>query len=96
MLNQIKLLLGLTDNTKDELIMALIERSTDELITYTNNDQAAEHNSLICSMVLYNYNRLNTLGITAENYSGVSFTYESNYPQSILNQMKALRKLRVY
>lgn len=96
MLNQIKLLLGLTDSSKDELILILIERAMNELIDYTHSDNLAGAEQLVNSMVIYNYNRLGTIGITSENYSGVTFQYESDYPESILKQMKARRKLRVY
>lgn len=96
MLNQIKLLLGLTDTSKDELILILIERAMNELIDYTHSDNLAGAEQLVNSMVIYNYNRLGTIGITSENYSGVTFQYESDYPESILKQMKARRKLRVY
>ena len=93
MLEKIKLLLGLTSNDKDELLMALIENAIEEAINYTHNDSIAGYESVICNMVIYMFNRLGTEGVNAESYSGVSFTYSSDYPESILRPLKAHRKV---
>jgi len=95
MLNQIKLLLGLTDNSKDELLTVLIERCIEEFNTYTRNNDSTGCESLIASMVVFQYNRLGSEGVDSENYSGVSFDYSSDYPETIIKQLKAKRKLQV-
>ena len=94
MLEKIKLLLGLSeDDSKDDLLTLLIERAIDEAINYTHNDDIAGYETVICSMVVYNYNRLGTEGVDSEGYSGVSFSYSADYPQSIIRQLKAHRKV---
>jgi len=93
MLNKIKMLLGITDNSKDELLTLLLESATQEAINYTHNDNLADMGNCICQMVVYSYNRLGTEGVSAEDYSGVSFTYSNDYPESIMRQLKSHRKL---
>jgi len=95
MLNKIKLLLGLTDTSKDELITLLLESATEEVINYTHNDDLAGMGNCICQMVVYNYNRIGTEGLNSESYSGVNFNYSQSYPEGIMSQLKAHRKLQV-
>lgn len=93
MLESIKLLLNLKDNSKDELLILLIERAIDEFTTYTHNGSLENSESLLCQMVVYNYNRLATEGVNSENYSGISFNYSSEYPEPIMRQLRAKRKV---
>lgn len=93
MLEKIKLLIGPTSQGKDELLMVLIESAIDEAQNYTHNDDIAGYENVICNMVVYNFNRLGSEGIDAESYSGVRFDYSSDYPESILRQLKAHRKI---
>ena len=95
MLEQIKLLIGLTDNSKDFILSILINRAIEEAINYTHNNCIQELEGAICNMVVYAYNRLGTEGVNSESYSGVSFGYSQDYPESILRQLKAHRKVRV-
>jgi len=95
MLENIKLLLGLADNSKDELLMLLIERCQDEFVNYTHNDNCCGTDSIISAMVVYQYNRLGTEGLNGESYSGVNFSYSSDYPDYLLREIKAFRKLKV-
>lgn len=95
MLDKIKVLLGLTDGTKDDLLTILLEQAIEEATTYTHNDCVPVLESAIIKMVVYNYNRIGTEGIDSEGYSGVSFGYSADYPESIMRVLKAHRKLIV-
>lgn len=93
MLSKIKLLLSLTDDSKDDLIIYLIQMATDEAINYTHRDDIDVLENAICSMVIYNYNQLGAENLTGESYSGLSFSYRNDYPDSIIRQLKAHRKV---
>lgn len=95
MINKIKVLLGLTDSNKDDLLNVLIEQATEEAITYTHNESISDLSTAIIKMVVYNYNRLGTEGVDSEGYSGVSFSYSADYPESIIRTLKAKRRVRV-
>lgn len=93
MLNKTKLLLGITTDEKDDLLTLLIESAMEEAIAYTHNDCVLELETTIIKMVVYNYNRLGSEGVDGEGYSGVSFTYSADYPESILRALKSKRKV---
>lgn len=93
MLEKTKLLLGIADNSKDDLLTFLIKQAIEEVIAYTHNDCVDELSTIIIKMVAYNYNRLGTEGLDSEGYSGVSFNYSADYPEPIIRALKAKRKL---
>lgn len=95
MLDKIKLLLGITDDSKDDLLTILIEQAIDEALAYTHRDSADELDTSIIQMVVYKYNRIGTEGVDNENYSGVSFSYSADYPDSIMRGLRAKRKVVV-
>ena len=96
MLERIKLLLNITDESKDALLNELIDNATEFATNYTNNETALESlTGAIIAMVIYDYNRMGTEGLTSENYSGVSFGYSSGYSDDIIKQLKRYRKVRV-
>lgn len=93
MLNDLKLLLGINDNSKDSLLILLINNAKNEIINYTHNDKCLDElESTIIEMVVFRYNRLKTEGVDSENYSGVVFNYSADYPEAILRPLKAFRK----
>ena len=96
MLERIKLLLNITDESKDALLNELIDNATEFAQNYINNDAALDNlTGTIVNMVIYDYNRMGTEGLTSENYSGVSFGYASGYSDDIMKQLKRYRKVRV-
>lgn len=95
MLEKIKLLLGLKDGSKDGLLTILIETAIDEALAYTHRDCVDELDTSIIQMVVYKYNRIGTEGVDSENYSGVSFNYSADYPESIMRGLRSKRKVVV-
>jgi len=96
MLERIKLLLNITDDSKDALLNELIDNATEFAKNYINNDDALDYlTGTIIAMVIYDYNRMGTEGLTSENYSGMSFGYASGYSDDIMKQLKRYRKVRV-
>lgn len=95
MLENIKLLLGITTNDKDNLLNLLISQVIDEVKDFTHREDVYELQSTIEKMVIYNYNRLGTEGVNSESYSGISYNYSTDYPESIMRTLKRYRKLIV-
>lgn len=95
MLNNIKLLLGLSDTSKDELLTLLIEQAQDEARNYIHDSNLSGLDSIICQMVIYRFNHLGNEGLSSENYSGVSFSYTTEYPSFITDGLKKHRKIGV-
>ena len=96
LLERIKTLLNISDGSKDALLNELIENAREFAQNYINNDAALDNlNGTIIAMVIYDYNRMGTEGLTSENYSGVSFGYASGYSDDIMKQLRRYRKVRV-
>ena len=95
MLEKIKILLGINDSSKDELLTVLLDQAIEEAENYTHNNCLTGLESTICRMVVYNYNRISTEGVNSESYSGVSYSYSADYPENIRRVLKAHRKIRL-
>lgn len=96
MLERIKLLLNITDESKDALLMELIDKAEEFILNYTNNPDCLDSlRGTKSSMVIYDYNRIGTEGLKSENYSGVAFSYLESYPEDILRQLRKFRKVKV-
>ena len=93
MLENIKLLLGISSTEKDALLLLLIQQAEDEAKDFTHREDICELQSTIEKMVVYNYNRLGTEGLNSESYSGVSYNYTTDYPEPILKMLKRYRKI---
>jgi hypothetical protein len=93
MLDDIKLLLGITSTDKDNLLQLLINQATEEALDYTRRGSADGLENIITKMVVFNYNRIGTEGLDSESYSGVSYSYSADYPESILRSLNRYRKL---
>lgn len=95
MLENVKLMLGITDTSKDDLLSLLIENATQEVLTYTNQKSINDSlNTAILLVVVYNFNRIGTEGVDSEGYSGVNFAYSSDYPDSIMRLLKKQKKIQ--
>ena len=92
MIEDIKTLLGLDNNDKDEFIQLLINLATDDAVSKTGCEDVNALRSVITEMTIYKYNRAGTEGLDSENYSGVSYHYTSDYPDYILSALDTIRK----
>lgn len=84
MLEDIKVLLGITGEDKDELLELLIKQATNFAKVYTGFESLTPAlKTCISKMVIFDYNRLGTEGLDSESYSGTSYNYSADYPESI-------------
>lgn len=95
MLEKLKLLLGITDDTKNPLLRLLLEQTIEEVVNYTHNNRLDVLENVIVYLAVWKFNRMGTEGVDAENYSGVSFNYTAEYPDDIKKQLQAYRKVQV-
>lgn len=94
MLKKLKILLGIADDSKDELLLILLDQCEEEVVNYTHNYELEKLENVIINLAIWKYNRIGSEGLNSENYSGVSFNYASEYPDSILKQLQAYRRIR--
>lgn len=92
MLEDIKVLLGLTGEDKDELIELLIKQATQLAYHWTTAEEITPILKVaITKMVIYDYNRLGTEGLESESYSGASYSYKDGYPEDITTLLDAIK-----
>jgi len=102
-LSEIKVLLQITDSTKDTLITALIPIVESDILEYLNNDFADEYPT---ALKVYVANMINFRiqkpkdGISSESISRYSVSYKSDaefiagYPSSIVKGLDKWRKVK--
>lgn len=89
MLEDIKVLLGITDDKRDRLINVLIKSVTQELKSLTNAKEIPEN--LIIDMVIVRYDRRGSETLSTASYNGQTENYVSIYPSYIQNQITDLK-----
>lgn len=98
MLEDIKLLLNITDNSKDNLLNKLLTKSQNTVFEYCNNTfvdgtpQGVE--DLIVELAIIRYNKLGSEGLQSESYSGISQTFNQDIPQDIKSELNKYRRLK--
>lgn len=92
-LDKMKMMLGITNNDKNDLLTLLLDQATETAITYTHNENVCELQPVILKMAIFDYNRLGTEGLSSEGYSGVSFSYVDDYPETILRSLRSKRRI---
>lgn len=93
MLKKLKLLLGITDDSKDELLRILLDYAEEEVVNYTHNYDLEKLQNVIIQVAVWRYNKMGSEGLDSENYSGVSFNYSASYPDMLMRQLQSYRRL---
>lgn len=97
MLTELKLLLGINDTSKDDLLTLILSQCTADFETFTHtiaNTDLSHNRHTILQMAVYRFNTIGSEGLTGEEYSGVKYNYISNYPDYILADLRSQRKVR--
>lgn len=91
----IKILLHNTNTTENELIETLIDSAKQFVKTYTGCKYIDERfDNVIIKMVLEDYNRLGSEGISSQSIAGTSESYNNDYSDQIYKQLKRFRKVK--
>lgn len=83
-LEEVKLLLGITDNSKDDLLDLLIKNATTQVLSYLTipNDLIlvvpVELSYIVSELVVIRYNRIGSEGLSTESVDGYSATYSDD------------------
>lgn len=93
-LSTVKALLNITDTSKDALLNVLIDQAEAEADSITHGADPEELYGCIAQMVVFRFNRIGAEGLNSEGYSGVSYSYSADYPEPLLRDLKAHRKVR--
>lgn len=96
MIEEIKLLLGdAAGNYSDAQIGLCLKLALAEVEAYCNRTIDFELEMIAQKIAIIKLNRLNTEGLSAQTYSGVSESYIDGYPAEILTVLNRKRKIKV-
>ncbi len=96
MLDKLKLLLNIPDDTQDELLQVLISLCKDEAFNYCNlQEYSAKLDGAVIQMVIERYNRIGSEGATQQSSSGASITYDSFYSEKVRWMLNKHRKVKM-
>lgn len=92
MLEDLKLLLGLSDDSKDELLELIIKQAQTFAKAYTGLEGLTPAlKTCVVKMAVIDYNRMGTEGLNSESYSGTSYNYDNDYPPTILSMLDNIK-----
>lgn len=96
MLDKLKLLLNIKDDTADELLAVLVALCKDEAYIYCNLDEYNDKlDAIVIQMVIERYNRIGSEGTTQQQASGASATYDSFYSDKVTRLLNKHRKVKM-
>lgn len=96
MLLKIKIILGITTNEKNSLIMLLIENCEEYIRDYCHILTVdSKFDSTIIKMVVESYNKIGSQGVKSESYSGVSVSYMDDFSPSVYKALNRYRRVQV-
>lgn len=95
MIEELKILLGESaDNYTDAQIGLALKLSLAEVEAFTKRSLDYELELTAMRIAVIKLNRLNTEGLAAQAFSGVSETYLDGYPEEIMMVLRSKRKLK--
>ena len=94
MLDDLKVLLGIADDTQDTLLNLLLSKATTKFQNYCHRlDIPDSAQSSITDYAVILYNRRGSEGLNSESYSGVNNNFETGIPQSIKSEWNSFAKM---
>lgn len=96
MLEKLKFLLNLNDDSADELLSILITLSKEEAYIYCNlDDYDSKLDAIVIQMVVEKYNRIGSEGALSQSGSGMSAEYDSFYSEKVVRLLNKFRKVKM-
>ena len=96
MIEEIKLMLGdAAANFTDAQISLFYRQSLAEVEAYCNREADVMLEYIAQKITVLRLNRINTEGLTAQSFSGVSESYVEGYPAEIQSMLDRKRKIKV-
>ena len=95
-LEKLKMRLGISDNSEDNLLNMLLEDAEGEILDFCNRDiLPVKVEALQRELAIIYYNRLGSEGETSRSEGGVSVSYSTEIPENIKSRLLAFRRLKL-
>lgn len=92
MLENLKLLLGITGIEEDDLLELLIQMATSDFEAMTHANPLANE-TIVTRMAQVRYKKRGREDIVSESFSGASTTYSETYPTDLLKVIDSKRQV---
>jgi len=93
-LELVKTFLGPNDTSTVALINAYISAATSEFEEFTHVEAADKDNDVIAQMTIFRLNQRGGEGAKSESFDRIRYEYMDEYPNTIMRQLRARRKIR--
>lgn len=95
MLEKLMLLLNITDESKEELLMTLISLCKDEATNYCNLDEySTSLDYIVIQMAIERFNRIGSEGAVIQTMSGMRTEYDSFYSDKVRRMLNKHRRIK--
>lgn len=97
LLDKIKARVQIEDNSRDYLILDLIEDAKEDLKFMTNSpnlEMTSKVEGIIKELVIIKFNRLGAEGVSSESVNGHSQSFIDGLPKDLKLKILSMRKLR--
>ena len=95
-LEKLKIRLGISDNSEDNLLNMLLEDAEGEILDFCNRDiLPVKVEALQRELAIIYYNRLGSEGESSRSEGGVSVSYSTEIPENIKSRLIAFRRLKL-
>ena len=80
LLNRIKVLLGISSNDNEELLIEIVELTKSKILNYINEAELPlELEFVLIELAIQRYNRIGSEGVASESIDGKTTSYEDNF-----------------
>lgn len=94
MLEIIKNILGIIDNSQDILLNWYIQKATNFFLSQTNLTAVPQNaGTIIIDLVILAWNKRGSEGLQSENMSGISYNWLNGLPQELSQQIACFRRI---
>ncbi|MCG6796353.1 head-tail connector protein [Geobacillus sp. YHL] len=95
-LENVKTLLGISNNTQDNLLNLYLTRATSFVKNYCNIDEIpSELDEVIEDIAVYRYRMNGVENVKSESKGSLSETYRDSLPDDIIAQLNRYRRVKV-
>ena len=95
-LEKLKIRLGISDNSEDNLLNMLLEDAEGEILDFCNRDILPDKAQVLQRELAINYyNRIGSEGEASRSEGGVSVSYSTEIPENIKSRLIAFRRLKL-
>lgn len=93
LLEKLKILLELEDESKNPLLAVLIEEAKDDVVNYCNLDEySSKLDNIVIKMVRFKFEKLGAESLKSQSFSGISESINEDYTPDIYKSLNRYKR----